>query len=125
MNAGAAPKNQFQNTLRSIADIHRGGTGGIRVGIALTEALDTVIGKTFRNFKHPAKSLVSIACLGGYGRKELCFGSDTDIMFLVPDTGTVEAGFAVQKLLHEFLDLGLDIGHSVRTIGECLSLRAS
>ena len=125
MNIDVPPKDHFQKTLRAIADIHREGTGGIRVGIALTEALDSLIRGTFRAFKHPEKSAISIVCLGGYGRRELCFGSDTDIMFLVPDSKTAEAGFAVQKLLHEFLDLGLDVGHSVRTIEDCLSLRAS
>ncbi|MEX2116619.1 MAG: [protein-PII] uridylyltransferase [Bacteroidota bacterium] len=117
------PRNNFQNQLRAVAHLHRKGSGGIRTALALTRAMDSAISATFRSFAHPAKSSVAIVCLGGFGRKELCFASDTDIMFLIPQTNAPEMGFAVQKLLHRLLDIGLDIGHSVRTVEDCLALR--
>ncbi|MBI4418122.1 MAG: [protein-PII] uridylyltransferase [Ignavibacteriales bacterium] len=123
MTETPALKKHFQNTLRIIADRHRDGEGGIRVSLSLTRALDEVLIHAFRASRHPSKSSFCIVCVGGYGRKELCFASDTDIMFLLPDTASPEAAFAVQSLLHDLLDLGLDIGHSVRTIEDCLSLR--
>lgn len=125
MDRDVTPRNDFQIQLRTIANLHRKGASGIRTGLALTKAMDSAIAATFRSFSHPAKSSLAIVCLGGYGRKELCFASDTDIMFLIPESNAPEVGFVVQKLLHELLDIGLDIGHSVRTLNDCLALRES
>lgn len=125
MNRDVTPRNTFQQQLQTAARLHRKGAGGIRTALALTRAMDSAIISTFRSSKHPAKSAIAVVCLGGFGRKELCFASDTDIMFLIPKTTSPEVGFAVQKLLHELLDIGLDIGHSVRTVEDCLSLRGT
>lgn len=125
VNGSSALKQRFQSRLRSIADDHRKGASGLTVSLRLTRALDDVLLRTFRSSAHPFRSSLSIVCLGGYGRKELCFASDTDIMFLLPDKPPTEAGFAVQEILHRLLDVGLDIGHSVRTVGDCLTTRDS
>ncbi len=123
MNRDVTPRNTFQNQLRAAAHLHQKGAGGIRTALMLTRAMDSAIVSTFRSSRHPATSSIAVVCLGGFGRKELCFASDTDIMFLIPEATSPEVGFAVQKLLHELLDIGLDIGHSVRTKEDCLALR--
>jgi len=119
------PRNSFQNQLQAVARLHSKGAGGIQTGLALTKAMDSAITATYRSLTHPAKSSFAVVCLGGFGRKELCFASDTDIMFLIPETNTPEVGFAVQKLLHDLLDIGLNIGHSVRSADDCLTLRGT
>lgn len=62
----------------------------------------------------------SLAAVGGYGRGELYPASDIDLLILLPR----EAGAALQekleRLVGHFWDIGLEIGHSVRTIQECL-----
>lgn len=117
-------KPVISESLRTLAARHRRGDGGIRVALALTNTLDESIQLSFRNLQLPQKELVCLVALGGYGRKELCFGSDTDIMFLVPDDDPMNhATMAVQKLLHQLLDLGLDIGHSTRTVADCIAMR--
>jgi len=118
-------KRRFQDSLRAIAARHRSERGGIAVSLSLTKALDDILLSVFRASPHPSKSSLCIIATGGYGRKELCFASDTDIMFLLPEGSPPETGFAVQSILHDLLDLGLDIGHSVRTISDCTSLRDS
>ncbi len=116
----------FSESLRTIAALHRRGAGGIRIALSLTEALDEKIRQSFRDLALPEKNLISLVALGGYGRKELSFASDTDIMFLVPENDPLsQAAMGVQKLLHQLLDLGLDIGHSTRTIPDCLAMRGS
>jgi len=116
----------FSESLRSIAAQHRRGTGGIRIALSLAEALDEKIRQSFHDLALPEKNLISLVALGGYGRKELSFASDTDIMFLVPESDPLnKAAMAVQKLLHQLLDLGLDIGHSARTVPDCLAMRES
>ncbi len=117
-------KNTFRDSLRKIVSLHRRGASGLKTAHALTRALDDTIQRSYAAMPVPSKKEVCLVALGGYGRKELCFASDTDIMFLVPaDDPARQAALAVQKLLHVLLDLGMDVGHSVRTIGDCLSLR--
>jgi [protein-PII] uridylyltransferase len=66
---------------------------------------------------------IAILALGGYGRGELCPHSDIDVMVLC-DTGALldAAGDAAKAVLHFLWDAGLDVGHSVRTVDEALSL---
>ena len=64
---------------------------------------------------------LSLAAVGGYGRGELHPYSDVDIAILLseePDTHTTEA---LQKFVTALWDLGLDIGHSVRTLEQALA----
>ncbi len=120
------PKEEFDRSLGVITQLHRRGAGGLEVGLALTQRMDTLIRSVHERVGHPHKDLLTIVALGGYGRKELCFFSDTDIMFLIDgDPQRTEATPIVQRILHELLDCGLDVGHSFRTVEECISLFAS
>lgn len=119
-------KEQFINQAQNIIQLHRKGAGGLRVALALTQRLDALIQRTEQSVELPSKKLISIVALGGYGRKELCFASDTDVMFLIQsEQQKAEATEAVQALLHRLLDYGLDIGHSFRTVQECLAFSES
>ena len=66
----------------------------------------------------------ALAAVGGYGHGELYPGSDVDLLILVPDEQhtTHESGTAPQleNLIGLLWDIGLDIGHSVRTVDQCL-----
>src|SRR5258706_4933513 len=62
---------------------------------------------------------LTLAAVGGYGRAELHPYSDVDIMVLTPDSLS-EAERAEIGLFLAFLwDIGLEVGNSVRTVGEC------
>lgn len=114
-------KQQLTLQLQSIVRLHRRGAGGLNVALALTKRLDHLISSVFQSLANPDKKLVAAVALGGYGRKELCFSSDVDIMFLIKDESKKPlAAPVVGDLLHVLLDYGLDIGHSYRTIQECL-----
>ena len=84
--------------------------------------IDQVLQFCFRHFigdeRHCDCSLVAV---GGYGRSELLPGSDIDLMILLKK----KADRAQQQGLSEFLtflwDIGLEVGHSVRTIRDCVS----
>jgi [protein-PII] uridylyltransferase len=66
---------------------------------------------------------LAIVALGGYGRKELCFNSDIDIMFLTENEGQQEHGISIiQEFLYNLMDAGINIGHSLRSISECVNL---
>ena len=116
-------KEQFAHQLQSIIRLHRRGAGGVCVALALTERLDSLIKCVYTSLPHSNKKLLAIVALGGYGRRELCFSSDADIMFLIQNEGQKQdASPIAQEMLHRLLDYGLTVGHSFRTIQECLEL---
>ena len=69
--------------------------------------------------QHLPTGYVLIA-VGGYGRGELYPASDVDILILVPSGSDACSEPSVEKLIGQLWDIGLEIGHSVRTLEECL-----
>ncbi|HEY9105298.1 MAG TPA: [protein-PII] uridylyltransferase [Roseateles sp.] len=67
----------------------------------------------------------SLAAVGGYGRGELFPHSDVDVLVLLPDGVEAHQPGPVKTAIEGFItscwDVGLEIGSSVRTLGECLS----
>lgn len=67
-----------------------------------------------------------LVAVGGYGRRELFPHSDIDLLVLVAadKAGASTMGGNITARLEHWVrslwDLGLDIGHSVRTVAECL-----
>ncbi len=61
----------------------------------------------------------ALIAVGGYGRGELFPQSDVDILILSPED-TSPAQHTLESLVGVFWDIGLAIGHSVRTLPECL-----
>ncbi|HWT54071.1 MAG TPA: [protein-PII] uridylyltransferase [Rhodocyclaceae bacterium] len=62
----------------------------------------------------------ALAAVGGYGRGELYPASDVDVLILVPDDANPDSDPALEQLVGQFWDVGLEIGHSVRTVADCL-----
>ena len=84
--------------------------------------IDALLRLTWQQLLQPelAQRLALLA-VGGYGRGELHPQSDVDILLLVPtDRALDEAERTQVETLVTFLwDIGLEVGHSVRTTVEC------
>ncbi|MCA3654995.1 MAG: nucleotidyltransferase domain-containing protein, partial [Methylobacterium sp.] len=101
--------------------------GGRACAIALCVAQDRLIAAlydlvTTRLYPNPNPSAgehLAIVAVGGYGRGTLAPGSDTDVLFLLP-VSTPWAENVAEAMLYVLWDLGLKIGHSTRTIDECI-----
>jgi len=65
---------------------------------------------------------MAVVALGGYGRRLLLPGSDVDLMVLHADRRARRVGAAAEGLFYPFWDAGIALGHSVRSVDECLSL---
>lgn len=63
-----------------------------------------------------------VVALGGYGRRELAPYSDIDLMFVFHPGAEEAAQSFVRAVLHPLWDCGFHVGHSVRTIAECIEL---
>ena len=66
-----------------------------------------------------ASDCCSLVAVGGYGRGELHPSSDIDLMILVSEDMSESFAESGKIFLHTLWDIGLDIGHSVRTVNEC------
>jgi [protein-PII] uridylyltransferase len=62
---------------------------------------------------------LALVAVGGYGRGLLYPYSDVDVLILVPDEFEDASRARVEALVGVLWDIGLEIGHSVRSISEC------
>ncbi|ARP94277.1 [protein-PII] uridylyltransferase [Bordetella genomosp. 13] len=86
----------------------------------LTE-LRRIVDQTLRELVRlcPLPAGATLAAVGGYGRGELYPHSDVDLLILLPQAPAAEDEGAIERLVASLWDLGLEPGHSVRTIAEC------
>ncbi|HUP28870.1 MAG TPA: [protein-PII] uridylyltransferase [Usitatibacter sp.] len=61
---------------------------------------------------------IALVAVGGYGRGALFPHSDVDVLVLLPDGR--RADDAIENFIHLLWDIGLDPGHSVRNVTECV-----
>lgn len=130
---------RFKNFLKveshRLKILHRGGAGGRENCRARAALLDILLRRLWEASRSslsaqaqkefPALSLVGV---GGYGRAELNPHSDIDLMFL--HDGQVVAGSKplpylaklMDGILYPLYDLGFKVGHSVRTIADCVQV---
>ena len=67
-----------------------------------------------------ARVPLALAAVGGYGRGELHPASDVDIMLLLKKDNSPAVREFAEAFVRFLWDIGLDIGHSVRTVKECV-----
>ncbi len=65
---------------------------------------------------------IAVLAVGGYGRGEMAPASDVDLLFLTPYKITAWAESVIESMLYILWDLRLKVGHSSRTIKDCLRL---
>ncbi|WP_298804117.1 [protein-PII] uridylyltransferase [uncultured Lentibacter sp.] len=65
---------------------------------------------------------LALLAVGGYGRGEMAPQSDIDLLFLMPKRITPRAKNVIEAMLYILWDLRLKVGHSSRSIADCLAL---
>ena len=68
----------------------------------------------------PAGFRIALVAVGGYGRGELHPASDIDLMVLLEKDKPTKAQAFVEALIRFFWDMGIEVGHSVRTLKDCV-----
>ncbi len=80
--------------------------------------VDGVLLELWKTFQLPPSA--ALVAVGGYGREELYPCSDVDLLFLLESPPDEALSEKLTQLIGLIWDIGLDIGHSVRTAEECL-----
>ena len=65
---------------------------------------------------------ISVVAAGGYGREEMAPHSDVDLTFIVERADDKRTVSLIEAVLYLLWDLGLTVGHSVRTVDEIVSM---
>ncbi|MDE0590352.1 [protein-PII] uridylyltransferase [Halocynthiibacter sp. C4] len=93
----------------------------------LTDCLVMVAYNVATGFLHPNPTptdgeRLTLLGVGGYGRAEMAPGSDVDLLFLTPYKITPWAESVIESMLYILWDLRLKVGHSSRTVKDCVRL---
>ncbi|MEO5803490.1 MAG: [protein-PII] uridylyltransferase [Verrucomicrobiota bacterium] len=128
-------KNFLKIETHRLKILHRAGASGREVCQARSAILDVSLRYILEAVENslpqspPAKTpTFALVALGGYGRAELNPHSDIDIMFLhdgdLVSRGKVHPTLTAltDGLLYTLWDIGLKVGHSVRTIDDCVKV---
>ena len=84
-----------------------------------TKLVDEHLRKVWQMLSVPPE--LSLVAVGGYGRGELYPHSDIDLLILLPHQPDEELQERLQELVGVLWDIGLEVGHSIRTIEECMA----
>ena len=89
----------------------------------LVTTVFNLVHKKFHPFTHPSESQsLSLVAIGGFGRGEMAPYSDIDLLFLSNKRQTGWAKSVVESVLYLLWDLKFKVGHSSRTISDCVQL---
>jgi [protein-PII] uridylyltransferase len=107
---------------------HLGGASGQQSVQAYAAFMDGFLETLFRLAAEDARqegaapaALVLVA-LGGYGRGELHPSSDLDLMIIYDGEMGPYVQRVTQGILYALWDLGLQVGHAVRSLPDCLAM---
>ena len=82
--------------------------------------VDQVLVHAWQLLLDDAADSLALAAVGGYGRSELMPGSDIDLLLLLPNDAGDRYNARLEALLTFLWDIGLEVGHSVRTVDDCV-----
>ncbi len=83
------------------------------------ELVDRVLKSVWSDSAMPPQ--LSLLAVGGYGRWQLFPHSDVDVLFLLPEQMDDDARDKVSEMVGRLWDIGLEIGHSARSVDQCVA----
>src|SRR5574343_1820645 len=83
-----------------------------------TALVDRLLTQLWSQAEMPAST--TLIAVGGYVRGELYPHSDIDVLIALDAPPSPALEETLQQLISKFWDIGLAVGHSIRTINECI-----
>ena len=122
-------KKKRAEWLEELKQAFQKGEGGNSLTQRLTQYTDELVHLAFRQAvenatgdSHTPIPSLTLVALGGFGRRQLCPYSDVDLMFLVRKRASGPIEKVIKATLHQLWDMGLEIGHAVRSPKDALTM---
>ena len=114
----------FKEILNNATDVlkqrFKAGRAATELVHARSNVVDTVLIKAWLEFFPQDANDIALLAVGGYGRSELHPSSDVDVQILLK-SDEEHHNEALSQFITFLWDIGLEIGHSVRTLDECVT----
>lgn len=114
----------FKATLKNATDVltqrFKAGRAATELVHARSNVVDAVLIKAWLQYFPEDATDIALLAVGGYGRGELHPASDVDVQILLKDDEE-HHNEALGQFITFLWDIGLEIGHSVRTLDECVA----
>ncbi|MBC3870367.1 [protein-PII] uridylyltransferase [Undibacterium oligocarboniphilum] len=123
LSPALAFKEDIKKAQTAVIDNYRDSRKAEKLLHDLCRNVDHTLDKIWKHFQMPKDC--SLIAVGGYGRGELFPHSDVDVLILLSQTPDTDLRDKLENLVQLFWDIGLDIGHSIRTVDECLQESAA
>jgi len=102
---------------------HLAGISGKEVVSQYTKLVDIFVKELWNSLTSAdINNEVSLVAIGGYGRQEMSFYSDVDLLLLHVEKPSAVVQDTIVSLIQSFWDYKLKLDHSFRTIEECLEV---
>jgi len=111
-------KTQLQEGQKAIRERYLADSDAPRLLHERCRLIDGILCALWHELGFP--NSLALVAVGGYGRGELYPASDVDLLLLLPKQPDAALTARLELLVGLFWDIGLEIGHSVRTLEECL-----
>ena len=124
LGQGQAPLTAFRDALQSgvatLRQLFLDGTDAASLVRARSHTIDALVTRAWGLFMITADDGIALVAVGGYGRGELLPGSDIDLMILLESDDHEPHRIAIEGFLTLLWDIGLEVGHSVRNVVQCV-----
>ena len=123
LQSDQTPLPLFRNTLRAanevLVDRFHAGRAATELVYARASLIDALLTRAWTLYLPKDTDELALVAVGGYGRGELHPASDIDVLILLKESDEPYRE-GISAFLTFLWDIGLEIGHSVRTVQECL-----
>ena len=114
----------FKGTLKNATDVlkqrFKAGRAATELVHARSNVVDTMLIKAWLEYFPEDATDIALLAVGGYGRGELHPASDVDVQILLKNDDE-HHNDALSQFITFLWDIGLEIGHSVRSLDQCVA----
>ncbi|MBD3609938.1 MAG: nucleotidyltransferase domain-containing protein, partial [Gammaproteobacteria bacterium] len=123
LSSGTAPISAYKNILQQAREtLNQNFEAGVPVEtlvVQRAQLVDSILCHAWHDFFPANPEDIALIAVGGYGRGELHPGSDIDILILLQHEEH-EYRESLEGFLTFMWDIGLEIGHSTRSLAACI-----